>query len=96
MNCKTGLWLTLITDYSYRLSIVIRNGNTYILNVIFLILNVFVLQRTILIMPGNKYQYFNCLKTTIQFPNLSMFRFSKDEVRSEVWVLNCGMYYLIN
>lgn len=82
-------------DNRLHLSIVLRNGNTYVLivlNVIFLILNVFVLQITILIMPGNKCQYLNCLKTTVQFPNLSMFRFPKDEVRSEVWVLNCGVF----
>ncbi|KAE9530085.1 hypothetical protein AGLY_011547 [Aphis glycines] len=39
-------------------------------------------------MPGNKCQYFNCLKTTIQFPNLSMFRFPKDEGQSlKRWVV---------
>jgi hypothetical protein len=39
-------------------------------------------------MPGSKCQYFNCFKIMIQFPNLSMFRFFKDEVRCENWVLS--------
>lgn len=40
-------------------------------------------------MPGTKCQYFNCFKTTTQFPNISMFRIPKDE-RRETWIINSG------
>lgn len=45
-------------------------------------------------MPGNKCQYYNCLKTRMKFPGLSMFRFPKNKVICEIWVINSGKYLL--
>lgn len=41
-------------------------------------------------MPGTKCQYVGCLKTTVKFPQLHMFRFPKNEAQQETWLMNCG------